>query len=128
MDIPLAQFLTNHPAILSVTILAAIMVGLGLIFEVMWHFCKRKNISGHTHSSDDNNINNDNNNNNNSDINKQEGRDNLAFYESDSKVTYGIERRLETKMDALKCEMQSMKDNIVQVNSMLKTLTENVRS
>ena len=124
MDIPLAQFLTNDPAILSVTILAAIMVGLGLIFEVVWHFCKRKNISGHTHSSDDNNKNS----NNDSDINKQEGRDNLAFYESDSKVTYGIERRLETKMDALKCEMQSMKDNIVQVNSMLKTLTENVRS
>ena len=104
MDIPLAEFLTNNPAILSTIIIAAVLVGIGLAFEVGWRLYTRK--KSNTYSND--NI-------------YEDGR-NMGFSDGDQDV-----KSDKIELDAVKSEMRSMRASMAQMNEFLKSIHENTR-
>ena len=106
MDIPLAEFLTRNPAILSTVIIAAVFVGAGLAFEVGWRLYLRK--KSDTYSNDDNN---------------NEGGRNMGF----SGVGENRANNNKIELDAVKSELRFMKASMAQMNEVLRSIHENTR-
>ena len=105
MDISIDQFLTNNPAILTTVILAAVLVFVGLAFELGWHLYKRMNSDSYLNDY----------------INEGAGKVGFSYSgkssESDNKI----------ELDEVKNELRSMKTSIAQMAEVLKSIYDNTR-
>ena len=111
MDQSMMEFFTTNTAIYVSGIIAAVLVGLGLIFEVVWHLCMRR-------KNDDLDLNLK---------NSREGVINNGMSSlGNGEYSHEI-GRLELKLETLKNELRWVKANMEYTNETLDYIKDCVR-
>ena len=105
MDIPLLQFLSSNPAILAIVLTAAVLIGIGLVFEIGWHVHKRMKINSHSNDH------------------IHEKGSNVGFSDSDRAID--LKNKLE--LEAVKSDLKSLKASVAQISELLNSIHANTK-